>query len=90
MNKQSEFEDLMEFPCHFQFKAIGLGGEDFYRAVVDAIKVHASVPSEAVRRQPSRQGTYQSISVVLTVYSAAQVTGIYAELKKVAGLKMLL
>lgn len=90
MNEQSNLEDLMEFPCHYQFKAIGQGGDDFCREVVEAIALHASVPSEAVRSQPSRHGTYQSISVVLTVYSAAQLTRIYAQLKKVSGLKMLL
>ncbi len=90
MNKQSEPDTLLEFPCHYQFKAIGQGSEDFYRAVVDAIIKHAPVPKEAVRSQPSRHGSYQSVSVVLTVYSAAQLTDIYTELKKVAGLKMLL
>lgn len=90
MNEHSKPEDLMDFPCHYQFKAIGQGGEDFCRAIVSAIAVHAAVPTDAVRSQPSRQGTYQSISVVLTIYSAAQLTDIYAELKKVPGLKMLL
>jgi putative lipoic acid-binding regulatory protein len=90
MNEHCPPEDLMEFPCHYQFKAIGEGGEFFCRAVVDAITIHAPVPAESVRSQPSRHGTYQSVSVVLTVYSAGQLTAIYAELKKVAGLKMLL
>lgn len=90
MSEQSKPEDLIDFPCHYQFKAIGQGGEDFYHAVVTAITVHAPVPFDAVRSQPSRHGTYQSVSVVLTIYSAAQLTAIYAELKKVAGLKMLL
>lgn len=90
MTEQSIAENLMEFPCHYQFKVIGQGGEAFNRAVVAAITVHALVPSDAVRSKPSRHGTYQSVSVVLTIYSAAQLTAIYAELKKVDGLKMLL
>ncbi len=90
MSNQSIPESLIEFPCHYQFKVIGQGGDDFYRDVVAAIALHASVPSDAVRSHPSRHGTYQSVSVVLTVYSAAQLTTIYAQLKKVSGLKMLL
>lgn len=90
MSERTIPDDLMEFPCHYQFKAIGEGGEVFCRAVVEAIKIHAPVATDAVRSRPSRQGTYQSVSVVLTVYSQNQLTAIYAELKKIAGLKMLL
>jgi len=90
MNEHSKPEDLIDFPCHYQFKAIGQGGDEFCRAVVEAITVHAAVPTDAVRSQPSRHGTYQSVSVVVTIYSATQLTGIYAELKKITGLKMLL
>ncbi len=90
MSVQSSPEDLIEFPCLYQFKAIGQGGDDFCREVVTAIALHAAVPSEAVRSKPSRHGTYQSITVELTVYSATQLTGIYAGLKKITGLKMLL
>jgi putative lipoic acid-binding regulatory protein len=90
MSEQTKPEDLMDFPCHYQFKAIGEGGEVFCRAVVEAIRIHAPVPAEAVRSQSSRQGTYQSVSVVLTIYSPKQLTSIYAELNKIAGLKMLL
>ncbi len=90
MSEQTIPDDLMDFPCHYQFKAIGEGGEVFCRAVVEAISIHAPVPGEAVRSQPSRHGTYQSVSVVLTVYNPNQLTAIYAELKKIAGLKMLL
>lgn len=83
-------EDLMEFPCHYQFKAIGKAGDIFLHDVVNAVSAHATVAKDAVRSQPSRAGTYQSVSVLLTVYSADQLTDIYAELKKVSGLKMLL
>lgn len=90
MSEQSKPEDLIDFPCHYQFKAIGLAGDKFCREVIDAIALHAPVPADAVRSQPSRRGTYQSISAVLTIYNSAQLTDIYAELKKVPGLKMLL
>ncbi|MFO7576184.1 MAG: DUF493 domain-containing protein [Pelovirga sp.] len=83
-------EDLLEFPCHYQFKAIGKAGEVFRRDVVRAIARCAEVPADAVRWQDSRNGTYQSVSVVLTIYSYTQLTDIYAEMKQVADLKMLL
>lgn len=90
MSEQSTPEDLMAFPCHYQFKAIGQGGDRFCREVIEAIELHAPVPTDAVRSQASRHGTYQSISVMLIVNNTKQLTDIYAELKKVPGLKMLL
>jgi putative lipoic acid-binding regulatory protein len=83
-------EDLLEFPCHYQFKAIGKAGEAFRRDIVRAIARCVEVPADAVRWQDSRNGTYQSVSVVLTIYSYIQLTNIYAEMKQVADLKMLL
>lgn len=90
MSQQTKPEDLMEFPCRYVFKAIGQGGNDFYREIVEAIRLHVPVPAGAVRRKSSREGTYQSISVLLTIDNAAQLTNIYVEMKKVSGLKMLL
>lgn len=90
MGEQSKPEDLIDFPCHYQFKAIGPGGDEFCREVITAIALHVPVSSDAVRSHPSRHGTYQSVSVILTIYNSTQLTDIYAELKKVPGLKMLL
>ncbi|MBW6508212.1 MAG: DUF493 domain-containing protein [Desulfuromonadales bacterium] len=90
MSEQSKPEDLIDFPCHYQFKAIGQGGDKFRREVIEAIELHAPVPMDSVRSQVSRHGTYQSISVMLIIYNTTQLTDIYAELKKVPGLKMLL
>ncbi|HEY5673244.1 MAG TPA: DUF493 domain-containing protein [Malonomonas sp.] len=90
MTDQQRPEDLLEFPCHFQFKALGLAGEVFKIDILKAINLHAPVPQDAVKCRPSGKGNYQSISVVLTLHSYQQLTDIYAEMKKVTGLKMLL
>lgn len=83
-------QDLMEFPCHYQFKAVGNAGEEFVDAIVKAVGTHADVPADAVKTQPSGKGTYQSVSVLTTLHSYQQLTDIYAEMKKCPGLKMLL
>lgn len=90
MTMHCDPESLLDFPCHYQFKAIGTAGDLFFQSVVQAVSVHATVSEDAVRTQPSRRGNYQSVSVVLTIYNADQLTAIYSELKKLSGLKMLL
>jgi len=83
-------EDLLEFPCHYEFKAVGMAGEDFMRGVVAAASQHVAVPADAVRSKPSGKGTYQSVSVFVTLQNYQQLTSIYTEMRKVEGLKMLL
>jgi len=88
--KKNNPEDLLEFPCHYQFKALGENGESFKSAVIAAVDKHTDVACDNVRCRPSGKGTYQAISVVVTLHSYEQLTSIYAELKKIAELKMLL
>jgi putative lipoic acid-binding regulatory protein len=83
-------EDLLEFPCQYQFKAVGVTGEIFKQAIVAAIEKHIPVSADAVRSRPSGKGNYQSVSVLVTLYNYQQLTGIYAEMRLVAGLKILL
>ncbi len=82
--------DLLEFPCDYQFKAIGAAGERFRRDVCTVVSRHADAANEAVNWQESRHGNYQSVSLRVTLQSYEQMTLIYAELKTLDGLKMLL
>lgn len=83
-------EELLEFPCHYQFKAVGLAGDEFHAAVIAAIAQLAVVSNDAVKSRPSGQGNYQSVSVMVTLHSFEQLKGIYAELRQIPGMKMLL
>jgi len=89
MNSQNP-QDLLEFPCHYQFKAVGVAGADFSEAVIRAVRQYADVSLDSVKSRPSGKGTYQSVSILVTLHNYKQLTDIYAEMKKIAGLKMLL
>jgi len=90
MTEKNRPEDLLEFPCDYQFKAVGMSGEAFKQAVVAAVDRHVPVCLDVVRCRPSGQGTYQSVSVLVTLHNYQQLTAIYAEMRRVSGLKMLL
>ena len=90
MSEKQSPEDLLEFPCQYQFKAVGEAGEAFKAAVVAAVREHVPVVDDAVRCRPSGKGNYQSVSVLVTLHSYQQLTSIYAELRQVPELKMLL
>lgn len=87
---KTDSKDLLEFPCHYQFKAMGLSGDEFKDAVIAAVEKHVSVPADCVRCRPSGKGTYQAVSVLVTLHNYDQLTSIYAELRKIDELKMLL
>jgi len=83
-------EDLLEFPCHYQFKAVGLAGETFRQGITAAVDRHAQISRDAVRCRPSGKGTYQAVSLLVTLHSYQQLTRIYVDMRRVPGLKMLL
>ena len=83
-------ESLLEFPCHYQFKAVGAAGADFLSAVVVAVSNTVSVPDDAVKSRPSGKGNYQSVSVMVTLHNFEQLTRVYADLRQVTGMRMLL
>ncbi|RLB73644.1 MAG: hypothetical protein DRH07_01095 [Deltaproteobacteria bacterium] len=83
-------KDLLDFPCHYQFKAIGLADDSFRDGIVAAAGKITPVPEDAIKCSPSGKGTYQSVSLLLTLHNYQQLTDIYAAMRLVAGLKMLL
>jgi putative lipoic acid-binding regulatory protein len=84
--------ELMEFPCHFEFKAFGPGGEDssFFNLVEAAVSNIVQVSRQAMKTRPSSAGKYQCVSVLVTLQSRAQMEEVYAELRKIDGLNYLL
>ena len=88
--KEDDLKDLIDFPCDYQFKAIGLAGDSFSAGIVDAAEKIVPVPAGAVKCSPSSNGRYQSVSLLLPLHNYQQLTEIYAAMRQVAGLKMLL
>ncbi|WP_020675945.1 YbeD family protein [Geopsychrobacter electrodiphilus] len=90
MTETTNPEDLLEFPCHFTFKAMGVSGELFVKGITAAARNYAAVPQDAISIRPSRNGNYQSVSIIVCLKNYQQLKDIYAGMKEVAGLKMLL
>jgi len=83
-------KDLLDFPCHYQFKAIGLADDSFRDGIVAAAGKIVPVPEDAIKCSPSSKDSYQSVSLLLRLQNYQQLTDIYAAMRLVAGLKMLL
>jgi len=71
-------QQLMEFPCSFAIKAMGLAENDFDALVVSLIRPHVSDLNEgAVSTKPSNGGKYISVTVTFEAESREQLDNIY-------------
>ena len=84
--------ELIDFPCHFEFKAFGPGDDDgrFCSQVHSAVSEVVQVSRHAMRIRSSSGGRYQCVSVLVTLQNRAQLDGVYAALRKIDDLKYLL
>ncbi|MCB1850893.1 MAG: DUF493 domain-containing protein [Gammaproteobacteria bacterium] len=76
-----EQETLLQFPCQFSVKAMGLATNDFDALVVEIVNRHVPNLGEgAVKSRLSNQGKYISVSVTFEANSKAQLDAIYQAL----------
>ncbi len=81
MSEQSTEETLLEFPCDYAIKAMGLSSEDLDVIVVNIVRKHVeSLTEGAVSVKQSSGGKYSSITVKMRATSKAQLDDIYREL----------
>ena len=84
-------ESIHSFPGEFHIKAIGSVDDGFEQRVVEAAASELATPGEldyTVRATPG--GRHVAVSLTVTVQSAEQVRAIYASIKAVPGLAVLL
>ena len=72
---------LIEFPCEFPIKVMGLSGQDFDTLVVEIVRRHVTgIGHDAVRAKPSREGKFVSLTVTVWLETQQQLEGLYTEL----------
>ncbi|MBI3771923.1 MAG: DUF493 domain-containing protein [Gammaproteobacteria bacterium] len=78
---QQRPDTLLEFPCEFPIKAMGLASADFDALVVSLIRQYVTDLSEAaVQTKASTNGKYLSVTVTFTARSREQLDAIYLAL----------
>jgi hypothetical protein len=74
-------DTLLEFPCQFPIKVMGLAGPDFDTVVVEIVRRHVTdLDDSAVRVKPSREGKYIALTITFEAQSKTQLDGLYMEL----------
>lgn len=89
MALNTNFDELLEFPCVFAFKVMGVAGPELMADVVSVIQKNA--PGDyAPTVKPSSKGTYHALSVPVTVQSKEQIETIYNELNQLESVRYIL
>ena len=74
-------ETLLEFPCEFSVKAMGINEPGFHELVVQIIRNHCPDLGEGCSyTRPSKNGKWISVTVTLQASSKAQLDAIYMDL----------
>jgi hypothetical protein len=74
-------ESIIQFPCDFPIKAMGLATAEFDAVIVEIVRRHApDIGEGAVTSRPSANGKYVSITVTVRAQSRAQLDAIYMDL----------
>jgi putative lipoic acid-binding regulatory protein len=84
-------ENLLDFPCDFEIKAMGKTQDDFDAIVVSIISPHCvDLAENAVRQRSSKGGKYLSVSVKIQAKSQNHIDTIYRALNAHPAIVMVL
>ncbi|MGL5006957.1 MAG: DUF493 family protein YbeD [Plesiomonas sp.] len=87
--QKTKLNELLEFPCSFTYKIMGLAQPELIDKVITVIQKHAPGDyTPAVK--PSSKGTYHSVSVTITATHIEQVETLYEELGAIDIVRMVL
>nr|WP_052121862.1 DUF493 family protein YbeD [Gallibacterium anatis] len=87
--EQPKLKDLLEFPCDFPYKVVGLAHPELTDRVLAVVQQHAPGDySPSVK--PSRNGKYHSVSITINAQNIEQVERLYKELAEIELVKMVL
>ncbi|CFQ32314.1 MULTISPECIES: DUF493 family protein YbeD [Yersinia] len=86
---KTKLHELLEFPCSFTYKVMGIAEPQLVNQVVEVVQRHA--PGDySPQVKPSSKGNYHSVSITITATHIEQVETLYEELGKLELVRMVL
>ncbi|MCH8502630.1 MAG: DUF493 family protein YbeD [Aliidiomarina sp.] len=85
----TKFDELLDFPCDFTFKIMGVATDSLADEVIAVIQEHA--PGDySPEIRPSSKGNYYSVSVSVVVTSKIHVETLYRSLSDIDDVRYVL
>lgn len=79
MALNTKFDELLEFPCTMAFKVMGIADPQMVLDVIAVIQKNAPGDYSPTTKASSK-GTYQALSIPVTVTSKEHIEAIYSQL----------
>ncbi|QID16372.1 DUF493 family protein [Nitrogeniibacter mangrovi] len=91
MADENKRETLIEFPCDFPIKVMGVRVDDFAQTIAEVVVRHDSGFDVAcMEMRPSSKGNYLSLTCTVRAVSQAQLDALYRELSSHPMVKVVL
>lgn len=84
-------KELLEFPCVFPLKVMGLKHSEFKTTIAAVVKEHAAdFDPNTITTRDSAGGKYEALAITVNAQSRAQLDGLYMALTKHPMVKVVL
>lgn len=84
-------EPRITYPCDYPIKVVGDAHPDFHDEVRQVVERHdPTMTNERISQKMSRKGNFVSISFMLVAESEQQISALFAELKEIEYVRMVL
>ena len=84
-------ETLIEFPCDFPIKVMGVARDGFAQAIAEVVLKHApDFDAATMEMRPSKAGNYLSLTCTIRAHSQEQLDALYRELTSHSLVKIVL
>ncbi len=81
MSTDNPDKPIIEFPCDFPIKAMGLASDTLHMTVFNIVRRHApELNQAAIKTRPSANGKYISVTITVNAQSRKQLDAIYRDL----------
>ncbi len=87
---QPPLADLLAFPADFTFRVVCRDKDGLAELIGRVVEQRLGRAPDAVEEQPSKKGTFRSVRVKARVENADEIRAVYAVLKELPGVQMLL
>jgi len=87
--QKTKFDELVDFPCHFTFKVMGVAVDDLPEQIIAVLQQHA--PGDySPTVKPSSKGNYHSVSISVKVESQQHIETLYQSLADIDDVRYVL
>ena len=89
MGLNAKFDELLDFPCQFPFKVLGVADDALADQVIAVLQQHA--PGDySPSIKPSSKGNYLSVTVTVTATSKEHLETMYSALGQIELVRVVL